>query len=102
MCSFLLLGGEWTEEFVFLFWGLEFTVTDLGGGIDKFNLELEVSERRGLWEKSLSDGDLSLSWSADSTLDEEEIFVNNTVMWESTNWGDVLNMWVLFGGGVVG
>ena len=101
MCSFLLLGGEWTEEFVFLFWGLEFTVTDLGGGIDKFNLELEVSERRGLWEKSLSDGDLSLSWSADSTLDEEEIFVDDTVMWESTDWGDVLGVSVSFGGSIV-
>ena len=96
-----MLGSKWTEEFIFLFWGLEFTVTDLGGGIDKFNLELEVSERRGLWEKSLSNGDLSLSWSADSTLDEEEIFVNNTVMWESTDWGNVLGVGISFGRSVV-
>jgi len=76
-------------------------VTDLGGGIDKFNLEFEVSERRGLWEKSLSDGDLSLSWSTDSTLDEEEIFVNNTVMWESTDWGNVFGVGISFSGGIV-
>ena len=99
--SLLLLGSKWSEEFVFLLWGLEFTVTDLGRGIDKFNLELEVGERTGLWEKSLSDGDLSLSWSADSTLDEEEIFVNDTVMWESTDWGDILGVGISFGGSIV-
>jgi len=99
--SFLLLGSKWSEEFVFLLWGLEFTVTDLGRGIDKFNLEFEVGERTGLWEKSLSDGDLSLSWSLDSTLNKEEIFVNDTVMWESTNWGDVLGVGISFGGSVV-
>ena len=96
-----MLGGKWSEELVFLLWGLEFTVTDLGRGIDKFNLELEVSEGAGLWEKSLSDGDLSLSWSADSTLDEKEILVNNTVMWESTDWGDVLGVSISFGRSVV-
>jgi len=99
--SFLLLGGKWSEELIFLLWGLEFTVTNLGRGIDEFDLELEVGERTGLWEKSLSDGDLSLSWSADSTLDEEEIFVDDTVMWESTDWGDVLGVGISFGGSVV-
>jgi len=99
--SFLLLGGKWSEELIFLLWGLEFTVTNLGRGIDEFDLELEVGERTGLWEKSLSDGDLSLSWSADTTLDEEEIFVDNTVMWESTDWGNVLGVSISFGRSIV-
>jgi hypothetical protein len=94
-------GGKWSEELIFLLCGLEFTVTNLGRGIDEFNLDLKVSERRGLWEKSLSDSDLSLSWSTDSTLDEEEIFVNNTVMWESTDWGNVFGVSISFSGSVV-
>ena len=76
-------------------------MTNLGRGIDEFNFEFEGSEGRSLWEKSLSNGDLSLSWSTDSTFNEEEIFVNDTVMWESTEWGDVLGVSISFGRGVV-
>ena len=35
-----------------------------------------------------------------STSGVEEFLVDNTLIWESTNWGDVLDMWVLLGGGV--
>ena len=76
-------------------------MTNLGRGIDEFNFEFEGSEGRSLWEKSLSNGDLSLSWSTDTTFNEEEILVNDTVMWESTEWGDVLGVSISFGGSVV-
>ena len=99
--SCLLLGSKWSEEFVFLFEGLEFTVTDLGSGIDEFNLELVGGERAGLWKEGLSDGDLSLSWSHNVTSDEKEVLVDNTVMWESTDWGNVLDMGIGLSGGVV-
>lgn len=96
-----LLGGKWSHELVLLFDGLEFTVTDLGGGIDELDLSLMGVESSGWLEKRLSDGDLSLSWSHNGTSEEEEIFVDNTVMWESTNWGDVFDMSIRLGGGVV-
>ena len=76
-------------------------MTDLGCGIDEFNLELVGGERAGLWKEGLSDGDLSLSWSHDVTSDEKEVLVDDTVMWESTDWGNVLDVSVSLGGGVV-
>jgi len=76
-------------------------VTDLGGSIDEFDLDWEGGEGVGWWMHTLSDGDLSLSWTHDGTLEEHVILVDDTVMWESTDWGDVLLMWVLLGGGVV-
>ena len=54
-----------------------------------------------MWKESLSNGDLSLSWSHNVTSDEEEVLVDNTVMWETTDWGDVLDMGIGFGGSVV-
>lgn len=98
----LLLGGKWAHELLLLFDGLEFTMSDLGGGIDELDFGVEDSEGRGLWEHSLSNGDNSLSWSHDSTSDQDEVLVDNTVVRESTNWGDVLDMRILFSGGVVG
>jgi len=96
-----LLGGKRSHELVLLLDGLEFTVTDLGRGIDELDFRDKGGERAGLGKHGLSNGDNSLSWSSDGTSDQEEVLVNNTVMWESTNWGDVLDMWVLLGGGVV-
>merc|ERR1719199_810071 len=98
----LLLRGKWSHELIFLFDGLEFTVTNLGGGIDELDFGVKNSEGRCLWEHCLSNGDNSLSWSHDSTSDHDEVLVDNTVVRESTNWGDVFNMRILLSGGVVG
>jgi len=54
-----------------------------------------------LWNEGLSDGDLSLSWSTNVTSEEEEVLVDDTVVWESTNWGNVLDMSISLGGSVV-
>ena len=35
-----------------------------------------------------------------STSSVEEVLVDNTLIWESTNWGDVLDMWVLLVSGI--
>jgi len=66
-------------------------VTDLGRSIDELDIELMGSEGASLWKEGLSDGDLSLSWSHNVTSDEKEIFVYDTVMWESSNRGNVFN-----------
>jgi len=89
-----LLGGEWTEEFVLLVDSLELTVTDLGRGIDELEIDL-MGMPRGSWlQERLSEGDLSLSWAHNTTLDDDEVLVNETVMRESTQWGNVLLIWV--------
>jgi len=96
-----LIGSERSKELILLLESLELTVSDLGGGIDELDVEGMGSERAGLWDKSLSNGDLSLSWSHNGTLKEQEVLVDNTVMWESTDWGNVLDMSIGLSGGVV-
>lgn len=99
--GFSLLGGKRSHELILLFEGLEFTVTDLGGGIDELDVHSLGGGGLSLLEEGLSNGDKSLSWSHNGTLDEHEIFVDNTVVRESTDWGNVLGMGVGLGGGVV-
>jgi len=71
-------------------------------GIDELNLELFCLPRLGAREKSLADGDWSLASSHDSTLDEEIIFIDATVMREATNGSNVLVDSISFAHGVVG
>jgi len=97
-----VLGSKWTHELLLFGDGLELTVTDLGGGIDELDLQLDLREGVGWCVHGLSDGDLSLLWTHHSALKEDEVLVNDTVMWESTDWGDVLDIWVLIGRGIVG
>jgi len=65
-------------------------VTVLGGSVDELNLELLGLPGLGAGEESLADNDWSLACSHNTTLDKEEIFVDNTVVRESTHGGDVL------------
>ena len=96
-----MLGGKWSQELILLFEGLELTVTDLGGGINELDVSNLGVESLGWLEEGLSDGNLSLLWAHAGTSDEKEVFVDDTVMWETTDWGDVLDMRVRLGGGVV-
>lgn len=65
-------------------------MTDLRGGIDELNLELLSLPGLGSCEDGLSENDWSLSGSSNTSLDENEVLVDLSVMWESTHWGDVL------------
>ena len=95
------LGGE-THELLLLGDGLELAVTMLGGSIDELNVELVSVEGLVGLEESLSDGDLSLSGTHDGASKEEEILVDDTVMGETTDGGDVLGIGISLGGSVVG
>jgi len=95
-----LLGSE-THELVLLGNGLEFTMTVLGRSIDEFNFELEVVERLVRLEKRFSNGDLSLSRAHNTTSKEDEVFIDNTIVGESTNWGNVLGIGISLSGSVV-
>jgi len=96
-----VLGSEWSHELLLFGDGLEFTVTDLGGGINELDIEFNLGEGVDWWVHGFSEGDLSLLWTHHSALKEDEILVDDTVMWESTDWGDVLGIWILIGRGVV-
>jgi hypothetical protein len=97
----LLLGSEGAQEFVLLFEGLEAAVTELGGGVDELNFELLGHPVAGGGEDRLTQNDRSLADANDSTLDEEEVLVDNTVVRETTNGGDVLLNGIGSGSGVV-
>jgi hypothetical protein len=62
----------------------------LGSSVDELNLKFLGLPRLSAREESLADCDWSLASSHDTTLDEEEIFVDTTVMGEATNGSDVL------------
>jgi len=96
------LGLEFTQELGLLGIGLEATMSVLRCGIDELNLELFGLPRLGAREKSLADGNWSLASSHDTTLDEEIVFVDATVMGEATDGGDVLVDSISFAHGVVG
>jgi len=74
----------------------------LGGSVDELDVELFGLPSLDNGEEGLSDDERSLAGSDDSTLDEEEIFVDNTVVRESTHGGDVLLNGISFASGVVG
>jgi len=76
-------------------------VTVLGGSIDELDLHLLLLPRLGGREDGLSDNNGSLLDTNDTTLDEEEILVDDTVMGESTNRGDVLSDSISLSGSVV-
>ena len=89
------------HELVLLGGGLELAVADLRGGIDELNLELEVVPRFAGLEKRLADGDLSLAGAHDGAADEHEVLVDDTVVREAAERGDVLGIRVSLGRGIV-
>lgn len=99
-CSLLGLGGV-AHELVLLGDGLELAVTNLRGSIDELDLELEVVPRLGGLEQRLADGNLSLARAHDGTAEEHEVLVDNTVVGEAAERGDVLGIRIGLGGSVV-
>jgi len=100
--SDFLNASEGSHELLSLLLGLEATVSVLGGGVNEFDVELFSLPSLDDGEEGLSDNERSLAGTADSTLDEEEIFVDFTVVRESTHGGDVLLNGISFASGVVG
>ncbi len=95
------LRGEWSEDLVLLSGGLETTVTVLGGSVDKFDIELLSLPGLDSGEDGLSEGDGSLAGTHDTTLDENVVLVDLTVVGEATKRSDVLGDGVSLSGGVV-
>jgi len=80
---------------------LESTVTDLTGGIDELEVDLFKSGSANLRNQTLSEEEDSLFGTNTATLDQDEIFVDNTVVWETSERSDSLFSQIGSGGGVV-
>ena len=52
-------------------------------------------------EERFSNSDLSLSGTHDTTSEEDEVFIDNTIVGESSDGSDVLGIRISFGGSVV-
>jgi len=65
-------------------------VTDLAGGIDELEVDLFKSGSANLRNQTLSEEKDSLLWTNTATLDQDEIFFNNTVVWETSERSDGL------------
>jgi len=89
------------KEFSLFVSRLESTVTHLGGGIDELKVDLFEGSSGNLREQALSEDDGSLLGTNGATLDQDEVFIDNTVVGETTEGSDVLFSQIVGGGGVV-
>lgn len=80
---------------------LESTVTKLTGGIDELKVDLFEGSSGNLGNQTLSQEDGSLLRSDTATLDEDEIFSDDTVVRETTQRSDVLLSQISSSGSVV-
>jgi len=96
-----LLSGLGTEELSSFFSSLESTVTHLGGGIDELKVDLFKSSSGDLGNQTLSKDEGSLLGTNTATLDDDEIFSDETVMGETTQRSDGLFSQIGSSGGVV-
>merc|ERR1711976_205978 len=76
-------------------------MSELGGSVDELEFDLFAGSDRGLWNNALTHGDDSLLRSGNTTLDHDVVFVDDTVVWESTERGDGFLGQVVLGHGVV-
>jgi hypothetical protein len=90
MLNNLQLLLESTHETLLLGSGLETTVTELGRGIDELEGDLLESGTLGVGDEGLADGDDTLLSTSNTTLDHQEVLVDNTVVRETTHGGDRL------------
>jgi hypothetical protein len=98
----LRLGLEASKHLGLLLAGLERSRSELGRGVDELDGDILQSRPLGLWEESLSQSDDPLLGSWASSLDHDIVLVDDSVVRESSHWGDVLLGDIKGGGGLVG
>jgi len=79
---------EWSHKLSFFFDGLESTVTELGGGIDGFEIDFLQIFSFVVGQQRFPQNDWSLSDAHATSLDHDEIVFNFTVMWKTSDWID--------------
>jgi len=76
-------------------------VTELGGSIDESQSDLFLGSSGGSLVDLVSENEWSGLGTDATSLDHNVVVVNDTVMWESSQWGNVLFSQIVFGGSVV-
>jgi len=84
------LSGLDTIELSSFVGGLESTVTDLTGGIDELKVDLFEGGSANLGNQTLSEDEDSLLGTNTATLDQDEVFSDDTVVGETTKGSDGL------------
>ena len=75
---------EWSHEGSLLFVCLEATVSELGGGVDPFDVDLLGSGTFGMGDEGLTKGEDTLLGSDTTTLEHNEVVLHFTIMRETT------------------
>jgi len=92
---------EWSHKLSFFFDGLESTVTELGGGIDGFEIDFLQIFSFVVGQQRFPQNNWSLSDSHTTSLDHDEIVLDFTVMWKTSDWIDGFLGQIGLGGTVV-
>ena len=78
------------------------TYAKLRGGVDELELNFLKIPARSVDHEGLAKGDDTLLGSGDGTLEDDEVVLDNTVVWEATHGRDLLLGDVRLGRGVGG
>jgi len=92
---------EWSHKLSFFFDGLESTVTEFGGGIDGFQVDLFQIFSFVVGQQWFSENDWSLSDTHAGSLDHDKVVLDFTVVWEASDWIDGFFSQIGYGGTVV-
>jgi len=92
---------EWSHKLSFFLDGLESTVTEFGGGIDGFQVDLFQILSFVVNQQWFSENDWSLSDAHAGSLDHDKVVLDFTVVWEASDWIDGFFSQIGFGGTVV-
>lgn len=87
---------ELAHESKFFRFGLVATMTEFGRSVDELESDLFVCRTRGLWLAGLAKGENTLLGTDSATLDEDEVLLDFTIVWETTQWCDSLFSWIGF------
>jgi hypothetical protein len=79
---------EWSHKLSFFLDGLESTVTEFGGGIDGFQVDLFQIFSFVMGQQWFSENDWSLSDTHAGSLDHDKVVLDFTVVWEASDWID--------------
>ena len=92
---------EGTHECQFVGWGLETTMTHLGGGIDELEFDLFQSSALGVLQQSLTQSKDAFLGTDAATLNHNEVVGNFTIMGETTHGGNRFIGQIVFSGSIV-
>ena len=81
--------------------GLEPSVTELGGGVDKLQIDLLQGPLLGVGQQGLPEGQHPLLGADTTAFDQNEILLNLAVVGEATHGVDGLVREIIVGAGIV-